>query len=507
MTPAPDTHLTLDQAMTLAGERLKAGDLPAADALYREVLKARPDHPEALQQAAVVAGRTGRGPAAEAAARDALASRGMGAVHDLLTGNALHALGLLDQAIVLYKRAVERDPNLADAHCNMGATYKEIGWLKEAVAAYEGALRADPNHALAQSNLGVALKESGDLEGAVAAYEKAIAADPGMVQAHCNLGVALKELGRTEEAVAAYEKAIALKPDFAAALCNLGNALSALGRTSEAVAAYERTIAASPRFAQAYSNIGAIRLKEGDAQGALAMCDRFLSTHGPDARLLSLKAVALDELGRRDEVRKLVDFERLIRPVRIASPAGYADLRAFNDALADHVVRHPTMKFAPPEHATRYGHHSGELLAGSKGAVGELEAIIVDAVAGYIDDVLGDPAHPFLAHRPQLTSISAWGVVMESSGHQVSHTHPTAWLSGVYYVCLPDVVKAADAGHAGWIEFGDSGAEYAFRTVKPETKVFQPEEGKMFLFPSYLYHRTIPFEAAEKRICIAFDVW
>ncbi len=31
-------------------------------------------------------------------------------------------------------------------------------------------------------------------------------------------------------------------------------------------------------------------------------------------------------------------------------------------------------------------------------------------------------------------------------------------------------------------------------------------EGRVFLFPSYLYHRTIPFSGPEQRICIAFDV-
>ncbi len=37
-------------------------------------------------------------------------------------------------------------------------------------------------------------------------------------------------------------------------------------------------------------------------------------------------------------------------------------------------------------------------------------------------------------------------------------------------------------------------------------RTFQPEEGLMLLFPSYFYHRTVPFEAAEERISISFDV-
>jgi hypothetical protein len=42
--------------------------------------------------------------------------------------------------------------------------------------------------------------------------------------------------------------------------------------------------------------------------------------------------------------------------------------------------------------------------------------------------------------------------------------------------------------------------------VAPEVRAVQPEEGMMILFPSYFYHRTVPFETGETRISIAFDV-
>jgi hypothetical protein len=43
--------------------------------------------------------------------------------------------------------------------------------------------------------------------------------------------------------------------------------------------------------------------------------------------------------------------------------------------------------------------------------------------------------------------------------------------------------------------------------VRPEVKAFLPEEGLMYMFPSYFYHRTIPFDSEQKRICIAYDVF
>jgi len=45
-----------------------------------------------------------------------------------------------------------------------------------------------------------------------------------------------------------------------------------------------------------------------------------------------------------------------------------------------------------------------------------------------------------------------------------------------------------------------------FATAEPELKLYQPKEGLMILFPSYLFHRTVPIETTEQRISIAFDV-
>ena len=85
------------------------------------------------------------------------------------------------------------------------------------------------------------------------------------------------------------------------------------------------------------------------------------------------------------------------------------------------------------------------------------------------------------------------------------HIHPSAWLSGVYYVRLPEIIGQPGQGEAGWIEFGRP-PEHFHCTAEPEVRVFEPEPGLMLLFPSYFYHRTVPFESADMRISISFDV-
>ena len=45
-----------------------------------------------------------------------------------------------------------------------------------------------------------------------------------------------------------------------------------------------------------------------------------------------------------------------------------------------------------------------------------------------------------------------------------------------------------------------------FAKAEPEVRLYRPKEGLMLLFPSYLYHMTVPIETKEQRISIAFDV-
>ena len=85
------------------------------------------------------------------------------------------------------------------------------------------------------------------------------------------------------------------------------------------------------------------------------------------------------------------------------------------------------------------------------------------------------------------------------------HIHLDGYLGGVYYVRLPEVTARADADQAAWFELGRPPEELA-ATAAPVTRRIQPREGRMILFPSYFYHGTVPFEAGEDRISVAFDV-
>ena len=103
---------------------------------------------------------------------------------------------------------------------------------------------------------------------------------------------------------------------------------------------------------------------------------------------------------------------------------------------------------------------------------------------------------------PDEIKISAWYVRMLQNGHQDSHIHSTGWVSGVFYL---KTVKAP-VKHEGAIEFGLQGYGYPVIDEGYPRRLYQPLDGDLVLFPSSLFHKTIPVIKDVERCVIAFDL-
>jgi predicted TPR repeat methyltransferase len=204
--------LTIQQAIGLAIQNHQAGDLPKAESIYQQILRADPNQPIALHLLGVVA----------------------------------HQVGKNDISVNFITKAIVIEPDYAEAHSNLGNTLKALGKLDEAVASYNKAIAIKPDYAEAYSNHGAALQELGKFDEAAASFSKAIAIKPDYAEAYSNLGLALQELGKLKEAITAYSKALAIKPNYAEAHCNLGNALKDLGKLDEAVNSFVRALKIMP---------------------------------------------------------------------------------------------------------------------------------------------------------------------------------------------------------------------------------------------------------------------
>ena len=265
----------------------RMGRAVEAQALYREILKERPDHFDTLHQLGISEYQSGQ---VEAAARSigraVLIDPQSAAAHSNLA-TVLLALRRHDEALACCDKAIALKVDYADAHFNRGIALDGLKRFEDAVQSFETAIRFNPRHADAFNNLGNALHRLGRFRDAIARYDEAIRLRPGYVLAFNNRGAAYKELMQTNEALADFDRALALAPGHAGAWTNRGEAMHALRRFDEAQACHDRALSISPRLAQAWLGRGNVLMATKRGDEALAACERALAIEPDSARALT----------------------------------------------------------------------------------------------------------------------------------------------------------------------------------------------------------------------------
>jgi tetratricopeptide (TPR) repeat protein len=135
----------------------------------------------------------------------------------------------------------------------------------------------------------------------------------------------------------------------------------------------------------------------------------------------------------------------------------------------------------------------------------KLRCAVVDAVESYVAQLPAiDPRHPLLSQRRdrRVRFSGSWSVRLRSGGRHSNHVHPQGWISSALYVALPEK-RADEPEDAGWLTLGEPDDQLDL-TLAPSRKV-EPRTGQLVLFPSWMWHGTVPFAEGE-RLTVAFDV-
>jgi len=433
-------------------------------------------------------------------------------VLDLRPGNpqTLHLLGLLTQqtgkneaAEDFFLSAIANDECEPVYHVSLGVLLTRTGRQREAIEYFERALALAPENIQARYQLAMTLYRLGDLEDALQAYKKASDLDPDNAGLLVNLGLTLNALGQPEKAIKLYRQAIRLDPGQPAAYGNLGNALALEKRHEEAIAAFDRCIALQPENPTFRANLGSCYLQQGDWKHAQSAYQDCLARAPGDITALAMQAAIYNELGNASACAQILDYKNLLDAQPIDPPDRYGSIEAFNRKLERRVLSHPSLEFEPGSHTTRLGQQTGSLLTGGEEGFGVLETIIRQRIDRYLHSHQMSSGPGWQRTPPRHWRLDMWATVLHQGGHQIPHIHPSGWLSGVYYVACP--FEQSDPERHGWIEFGEPPANFPFKKPAP-TKLVEPTEGLLVLFPSYFYHRTVPFENDRPRISIAFDM-
>ena len=451
---------------TLAGAQRDQGKLAEAEASYRKALAVRPEYAVARHNLGALLGQLER---AEESLAELDRAAQLGATGPELHFNRARAfteLGRFDEADATLVAAVRQWPEALEAQIMLAKLRYMRGdanYTRELVAAVSGS--ANPALSL---TLGDLLRRGGQLQAAHGVLRAITERFPGVPQVMSSLAVVLQELGDLEQA---------LKHARAAN-------------------------AALPEDADIIENLIAILLQSGNADEAWPRIVRERRRAPLDGRWLAYEATAARLIGD-PRYHELYDYERFVRPFDLEPPAGYDSIDDFNAELATRLAERHTLKAHPLDQSLRHGTQtSRSLLADRDPVIGEFFRLLDEPLRAYRKELGCDADHPFAGRNRGGTKLAGcWSVRLFRGGYHVNHLHPKGWISSAYYVALP-AETADQESKSGWIKFG----EPRMPTPGAEPAHFvEPRIGRLVLFPSYMWHGTIPIHGDEPRLAIAFD--
>lgn len=504
---------------------------------------------------------SGQLPQLEAAAKALLKNYPNVLIAHNLLGVALEGQGKFEEAVACYRKTLQIDPRLAEIHFNLGVALANLGKSDEAIASYKRAIALKPNLAVAHFNLGIALQSQGRLEEAIASYREAIQLEPGFYEAYGNMGTALQQQGKLDEAIAAYRKGLAIQPDPRGHF-NLATALRDQGKLDEAVASYKNALAMNPNYSEAYNNLGETLRDQGNMEAAVANYQNALAANPDNATASFNIAQFLYDAGRFEQAiphfeksqledwreralyclyktEKYEAFQQKLQPLiaqHNTSPFlatlsahyaanfgvedpynfcrnpldfvyhGYIDELTDESGLLNDLLRDVNFAEIAERKQGRLYHgiqSAGNLFKRPEESFRKLGELVRQKVRGYKQHFAGQDCVYIQEFPDEPEFSSSWYVKMNTGGHLTSHIHETGWLSGVLYLAIPP----REAGNIeGCIEFSTHGDNYPKRHDNFPAIMKEPQVGDIILFPSSLFHRTIPFNSSSERICIAFDI-
>jgi len=208
--------------------------------------------------------------------------------------------------ITLWTDIVQKSPDKARPHANLGDAFKKEGKLDAAIEQFMTAVRLDPSLPEPYNNLGVVLAKQGKIDEAIDYYSRAIKIKPSYAEAYFNLGSTLAAHGQIMQAIDMLSKALQLNPDSARVHSNLGSLFIKQGNLEKALYHNKEALRLDPQLVEAHNNMGIVLMREGKLEAAISQFREALQidpNFKPAANSLRSALAIQRELG--SEVSKL----------------------------------------------------------------------------------------------------------------------------------------------------------------------------------------------------------
>ncbi|MDC1428131.1 putative 2OG-Fe(II) oxygenase, partial [Rhodospirillaceae bacterium] len=328
---------------------------------------------------------------------------------------------------------------------------------------------------------------------AIFVYKYGIQLNPSSSIGYSNLGNAFYELGEYNTAIPILVHAIKITPSFSDAHNNIGNCCVELKRFDEAITHYELASTSSSE-AQVLECI----YKKEDYDEFNKRLNLLSKSNRLNIRIAALSAFAAYQLKQENS------YPFCTNPLDFISVGNLESYVAnpgifIRDLISEAETQNPLWE--PQGKTTKSGFQTKEVIFQAGDNCATLEKIIWTEIEAYYAKFIARD-DPFITSWPSKSKLSGWYVRLVQEGHQKPHIHPGGWLSGVAYLKTVGITN----DNAGAIELSLHGYDLPIQDDTFPKTIHSPRVGDIILFPSSLFHRTIPFKENTDRCVIAFDL-
>lgn len=431
-------------------------------------------------------------------------------VYDFALGVCERLMGRPEQALKCYACAADKgldDPELTNARIGalldqgQGPQAMELAWTL---------VRQHPEFTPGYETLADLLWEYGDAEAPdpEQVFREAMAGRRNDRELGLALAGFLIKARRHDRAIELIESMRGADQDLTLELL-LAGALEACGRTTESARLYHALHAkvgdSSAKFLNAYTRH---LLRAGEWKQAEKRALAATRIAPEDQEAWAYLATAWRLLGDPRE-EWLCDYDNIIAFLEVPPPGEYRDRRHHLEELKTVLDRLHRARREPIQQSLRGGSQTpGRLFGRAQPVIATTQRALTGTIESWLARLPGSDDHPFLKRNSgRIRYTGSWSVKLWSSGNHGNHIHHEGWISSAFYVALPPSVAEAPEGesdNAGCIQFGQPPDELELN-LEPR-RIIRPRTGHLALFPSYMWHGTVPFEDQQPRMTIAFDM-
>ena len=199
----------------------------------------------------------------------------MDAAKEINNGIALHQAGRLAEAMAIYRRVIEAQPNNPNAHHLLGLALHQSGKDDEAIPHFEAAIAQYPSETY-YANFAELWRRKQKWESAIYCYERVLERTPKDVVIRYLLGEAQIKSDKFEEALASFRQCVKDGRDDSDAWSGICESLRRLERLDEAVEAGRKAVTLNPNSAVAWHSLGWTIMRQGKVREAVPYINKAI---------------------------------------------------------------------------------------------------------------------------------------------------------------------------------------------------------------------------------------